>query len=174
MNDDIIDEELEIADEQAVALGEAILTKPIRALKLKLPVTVRKETTVRECIRQMVQNKTGVVLIDEDDHLIGIFTERDVLTKVVGRGLDPSETPVDSVMTRAPETLKPEAPLCYALNKMSVGGFRHVPLADDRGRPVGVVGMRDIVDYIVDLFPGDILNLPPEPSLDNTRSREGA
>src|SRR6185295_6449196 len=100
MNDDIIDEELEIADEQAQTLGEAILTKPIRALKLKLPVTVRKETTVRECIRQMVQNKTGVVLIDEDARLIGIFTERDVLSKIVGRGLDPSETPVDSVMTR--------------------------------------------------------------------------
>src|SRR5262245_44523237 len=174
MQEDIIDEELEIADERAQTLGEAILTRPIRALKLKLPVTVRKDTTVRESIRQMVQNKTGCVLIDEDDRLIGIFTERDVLTKVVGRGLDPASTPVETVMTQAPETLTPDAPLCYALNKMSVGGFRHVPLADDRGRPVGVVGMRDIVDYIVDLFPGDILNLPPEPSLDNTRSREGA
>jgi len=173
MQDDIIDEELEIADERAHTLGSAILTKPIRALKLKLPVTVGKQTTVRESIRRMVQNSTGCVLIEAEDRLIGIFTERDVLTKVVGRGVD-TETPVEAVMTPDPDSLTPDAPLCYALNKMSVGGYRHVPLTDERNRPVGVVGMRDIVDYIVDLFPQDILNLPPEPGLNNTRSREGA
>lgn len=171
--DDIIDEELEIADERAAVLGSVILTGPIRALKLKLPVTVGRQTTVRESIRRMVQNKTGCVLIEEDDRLIGIFTERDVLTKVVSKGLDADITPIDAVMTQEPETLTPDAPLCYALNKMSIGGFRHVPLIDERSRPVGVVGMRDIVDFIVDLFPGDILNLPPEPG-NISRAREGA
>jgi len=172
--DDIIDEELQIADERATTLGSAILTKPIRALKLKLPLTLRRDASVREAVHLMVLNSIGCVLIVEDDRLLGIFSERDVLTKVVGKGIDLEGTSVEAVMTHEPETLTPESGISYALNKMSVGGFRHVPLVDERGRPVGILGMRDVVDYIVELFSGDILNLPPEPGLGITRSREGA
>jgi hypothetical protein len=57
---------------------------------------------------------------------------------------------------------------------MSLGGFRHIPLVDDDGSPTGVVAMRNIVDYIVDLFPNEILNLPPSPGLSISRAREGA
>jgi CBS domain-containing protein len=171
--DDIIDEEIQIADERFLTVGAAILTKPIRALKVRLPIIVRREASVREAIRSMVRNSVGCVLIEDDERLVGIFSERDVLTKVIGKGLDPDETLVESVMTADPETLTPESNISYALNKMSVGGFRHVPLIDERGRPVAVVSMRDVVDYVVDLFPGDILNLPPEPG-NLPRTREGA
>lgn len=171
--DDIIDEEFQIADERFATLGSAILTKPIRALKVRLPIVIRPEMSVREAIRSMVRNKVGCVLIAAEDKLVGIFSERDVLTEVVAKGMDPDETTVESVMTSDPETLTPESGISYALNKMSVGGFRHVPLIDESGRPVAVLSMRDVVDYIVDLFPGDILNLPPEPGV-VPRSREGA
>jgi hypothetical protein len=64
--------------------------------------------------------------------------------------------------------------LVYALNQMSLGGYRHIPLLDDAGQPTGVVAMRHIVDYLVSLFPQDVINLPPAPLLGIPRAREGA
>ena len=65
-------------------------------------------------------------------------------------------------------------PIVYALNKMSVGGFRHVPLVDEERRPVGIISVKDIVDYIVDFFPNDVLTLPPDATRGQAwRGREG-
>lgn len=172
--DEIFEDEQRIVEERAANLGAAILTKPIRALKLRLPVTVKKDVSVRDAVKDMVENGVGCVLIEENDRLLGIFTERDILTKVIRKKLDLDATSVETVMTHDPECLSPESGIAYVLNKMSVGGFRHVPLVDDRGRPFGVVAMRNIVDYIVELFPNEVLNLPPEPGLSITRTREGA
>ena len=66
-------------------------------------------------------------------------------------------------MTRDPETLGVDAKLAYALNMMVVGGFRHVPLVDKDHRPVAMISVRDIVEYMVELFPKDVLNLPIDP-----------
>jgi CBS domain-containing protein len=169
--DEIYDEEQHITDD-SLMVGAAILTKPLRALKLRLPITVAPSLSVRDAVRRMVDNGVGCVLIEDGDRLVGIFTERDVLTKVVCR-IDPEQTPVSAVMTPDPETLRPEDLIAYALNKMSIGGFRHIPLIDERGRAVGAVAMRDIVDFVVDLFPS-VLNLPPQPELSISRTREGA
>jgi CBS domain-containing protein len=65
-------------------------------------------------------------------------------------------------MTEDPEVLTPDDPIAYALNKMSVGGFRHVPLVDRARRPVGIVSVKDIVDYLVDIFANDVLTVPPD------------
>ena len=177
MNEDIILEEEAIADERAadaVRLGAAILHQPIRALAtLKPAVCVAPSATVRMAIERMNQNGTGCVLVEEARRLVGIFTERDVLTKIVGSAVDIDHTTVERVMTRDPECLSPDERAAYALNKMSVGGFRHIPLVDDDGRPVGVVSMRNVVDYMVDLFQTEVLNLPPEPR-NIARAREGA
>ena len=95
--------------------------------------------------------------------MVGIFTERDILTKLVGTGYDPARVQVDGVMTRNPETLTPDDPIAYAMQIMSVGGFRHVPLVDADQRPVDILSVKDIVDYVVEHFPREILNIPPEP-----------
>ena len=105
--------------------------------------------------------------------MCGIFTERDVLTKVVGKPLDLDRTPVLALMTPDPEVLSPDDRVSFALNKMTVGGFRHVPLVDEQGRPAGVVSMRNIVDYMVELFRTEVLNLPPSPR-QLVHAREGA
>jgi CBS domain-containing protein len=76
-------------------------------------------------------------------------------------------------MTRDPVRLPQDAIVAYALNKMCLEGFRHVPLTDAEGRPVGVVSMRDIIEYLSGFFPKDVLNLPPEPT-NGFRNREGA
>lgn len=177
MNEDIILEEEAIADERAAdatRLGAAILHQPIRALAtLKPAVCVARSTTVRVAIERMNQNGTGCVLVEEARRLIGIFTERDVLTKIIGSAVDIDSTTVERVMTRDPECLRPDDRCAFALNKMSVGGFRHIPLLDDDDRPVGVVSMRNVVDYIADLLRTEVMNLPPEPR-NIARAREGA
>ena len=96
------------------------------------------------------------------------------LTGEIGSKLDLETTPVDRFMTENPEALRLADSIVFALNKMSLGGFRHVPLVDDEGRPVGVISVKDIVDYIADFFSSEVHNVPPEPGQDVGKNRDGA
>ena len=178
MDEQIILEEELIAEERAIdaaRLGTAITRRPIRKLPtLRPPVCVTPDATVRDAIEAMNEHRTGCVLVVEDARLVGVFTERDVLTKIANQGTDIDATAVAVVMTPDPEYLTLDDGIAYALNMMSVGGFRHIPLVDAEGCPTGVVAMRDIVDFIVDLFPEEVLNLPPSPAHGIAREREGA
>ena len=171
-------EEEEIAEERALEaarLGAAITGRPIRSLKtLKPSVWVGPGASIRDAVAVMNQHRVGCVLVVEHHRLVGIFTERDVLRKVVARGSALDATPVGEVMTAAPECLTLDDGIAYALNIMHDGGFRRIPLVDDAGHPTGVVTMRNIVDDIVDLFANEVLNLPPKPALEIAREREGA
>ena len=171
-------EEESIAEERAVEaarLGAAITKRPIKALPtLKPPVRVAPAVSIRQAVGLMNERGVGCVLVVEAGKLSGIFTERDVLTKVVTAGRDIDQTLVGEVMTREPECLTLDDGIAYALNLMSDGGFRHIPLVDGEGRPTGVVAMRNVVEYIVDLFPNEVRNLPPSPTLAIAREREGA
>lgn len=177
MDEMILEEEL-IADERAIdaaRLGAAITKRPMRKLpSLRAPITVAPSASVRQAIAGMNDHRVGCVLVVDAGRLVGVFTERDVLTKIAAHGRDVDDTLVADVMTPDPECLTLDDGIAYALNMMSVGGFRHIPLVDAERRPTGVVAMRDIVDYIVDLFPGEVLNLPPSPAHGIARAREGA
>jgi len=106
------------------------------------------------------------------NRLVGILTERDLLLKMENADLD---APVSRLMTPDPETLELDDPIVWALNRMSVGGYRHVPLVDRDGRPVGILSVKDIVHYIVALFPNEVLTLPPDPQRsDAAVPRDGA
>jgi CBS domain-containing protein len=107
-----------------------------------------------------------------EGRLAGIFTERDVLTKIAGRGLDFTKISVGAYMTPDPEALSPEHKVAYALNKMVVGGYRHVPIIDGERRPVAVMSVRDVVEFIVERFPAEVINLPPDPDHE-MRARDG-
>jgi CBS domain-containing protein len=152
--------EEEYADERRVR--GAILTEPISGLRPRAPVLASPDTPVGEVVRQMNKGSSGCVLVVESGRLAGIFTERDLL-RLVERETNPTLLPVGKVMTRDPETLRPHDGIALALNKMTEGGYRHVPLVDDESRPVGVVSMRDIVRFIVSLFPDAVLTTPPDP-----------
>ena len=149
----------------------AILETPISELPLRDPILIAPTATVAEAVKSMNDHHTGCILVGRADQLIGIFTERDVLTKDFFR-LDSHTVAVESVMTRNPETLEPDDSIAFALNKMSVGGYRHIPIVEGR-TPIGVLSVRDIVDFLVDLFPEDVLNLPPNPSNALTNSVDG-
>ncbi|MBI3074151.1 MAG: CBS domain-containing protein [Deltaproteobacteria bacterium] len=157
-------------DEQQVR--GAILTQPVRGLEPAEPVCVQATTTLREAVEAMNRVKAGCVLVTGGERLVGILTERDILRHVVGK-LDLDE-PVTSVMTKNPETVGMEHGIAYALNKMHVGGYRHIPIIDAGGRPVGIISVRDIVGFIVSLFPSAVLNVPPEPELGIPRTEGGA
>ncbi len=177
MHEDVILEEERIAREReadAERLGAAILREPIREVAtLQSAVCVAPSATVREAIECMKENEVGYVLIQDQGRLVGIFTERDVLMKIVLQGHDIDELRVETVMTPDPEALSPDDRVSYALNKMSVGGFRHIPLVDSDGCPVGAVSMRNVVDFMVDLFAPAVLTLPPQPG-NMPSAREGA
>jgi CBS domain-containing protein len=121
----------------------------------------------------MNERHTGCVLVQKDGKLAGIFTERDLLRRVVFRDGNRSWK-VDAVMTRDPETLRPSASVAFALNKMSVDGYRHIPIVDDEGKAVGVLSIKDIVNFVVDFFPESVLNLPSDPDKAFPKTEAGA
>ena len=156
-----------------IAFDESMLKQPLSVLGPRAPIVVEPQVPVLEAIALMQEARVGCVLVVLAGRLKGIFTERDVLTQVVGRSIDPIKTPVRRLMTPDPEYLRPTDSIAYALNAMSLGGYRHVPLVDDARRPVGVVSVRDVVNYLVRLFPKSVMNLPTLPRQNYARSREG-
>jgi CBS domain-containing protein len=165
--DDAWEDEAESAPlaREARRLGEGILASAVRALQPRPALCVSEDTPIREAITLMVEREIGAVLVERDGRAVGIFTERDVLRRVVLRGLDQAR-PVSEVMTRDPETLGPDDGIAFALNRMIVGGFRHVPIVSEGGEPLAVLSLREVVSFIVELLPGRVLNLPPDPSLE--------
>ncbi len=155
-------------------LEAAALERPIRSLPLRKPLCLEDSRPAMEAIQLMRKHKMGSVLITRDGVLSGIFTERDVLNQLALGEKETATVPLQEVMRADPEVLSPEAPMTYALNLMSVGGFRHVPLVDDKRRPVGVVSVRDIVNHLVDHFPDKVLNVSPLTDGRFPGSREGA
>jgi CBS domain-containing protein len=149
------------ADEREIR--GAILSEPISHLPTRKPVEVAPSASVRDAVRLMNEERCGCVLVVESGQLVGIFTERDLL-RLPDQDRRLAEIPVGQAMTRDPEVLRPEHRIALALNKMSVGGYRHIPLVDAQGRPVGLISMRDIVAFIVSLFPDAVLTAPPDPS----------
>jgi CBS domain-containing protein len=149
-----------------------MLETAIGELKRLPPVTVAPTATVARAAELMRKKKIGALLVKKGRTLVGIFTERDLVTRAMPtRGW--TSAPVKKFMTQNPETLRLSDPVAYALNKMSVGRFRHVPLLGARGELAGILSIRDVVDFIVDLCPEEILNLPSQPELAIARHPDG-
>jgi CBS domain-containing protein len=155
-------------------LTASTLERPIRDLPIGSPFCLEETRSAHEAITAMREKKIGSILVTRGGKLCGIFTERDILNKMALGERDARKTRLSEVMFASPETLTPETPMAYALKTMTLGGFRHVPLADAGGRPVGVVSVRDIVAYIVDHFTDQVMTTPPEHGGEIARSREGA
>jgi signal-transduction protein with cAMP-binding, CBS, and nucleotidyltransferase domain len=108
-------------------------------------------STVRSAIELMLSQNVGAVLVvDEQDRLLGIFSERDLLKKIAGIHADYAELPVRDFMTPRPEAVASSDTLNYVLHKMDGGGYRHVPVVDN-GRPVSVISVREMLRHITRL-----------------------
>ena len=162
-----LDDEFQQMDEREVEAPELVeavhLDDPIKTLSLQ-PLTVAEPgTTLEKAIQLMDENNVGCLLIEEKGRLVGIFTERDVLRRVVGKGFDHTKTTVGEHMTREPDTLRIDDPIAFALNRMFEQGYRHIPVVDADHKPVAFVSIRDIVIHLAAYFQKEILNLPPRP-----------
>lgn len=104
--------------------------------------SVPTSATVRTAAHMMKEYRVGALMVVDGDQLIGIFTERDALFRVLAGNLDPDRTSVGDVMTANPTTIAPDRPMGHALHLMHEGGFRHLPVAEN-GVPLGMVSIRD-------------------------------
>jgi CBS domain-containing protein len=173
----LADEDIErLFDEECpgpVDLGSVLVHDPIGNAAQHPAIVVDATMALAEALRKMRDAGRGAVLVVKDGVLAGIFTERDVLLRVAGFPVDVNTATVGEHMTPQPHTLPADSSVAYALNKMVVEGFRHIPLVDEQGHPTGMVSMRDLIDYLSDFFSKDVLNLPPDPKA-SFRSRDGA
>jgi len=110
----------------------------------------------------------------ERGQLVGVLTERDVVTKVAATPLDVDHVPLQEVMQPDPECLQLDDELIYALHQMLRGAYRHVPVVDELRRPTALVSLQAIVDELVAAFPHEFLNLPPSPAHAIAPTPEGA
>jgi CBS domain-containing protein len=123
----------------------------VSLLQPKKPITLRPTVTVREAIKTMLDRDVGALLVvDDGGKLLGIFSERDLLTRVAGLTPSYAELPVGQFMTPNPETAAPSDTVAFALHKMDVGGYRHLPIVEN-GVPVGVISVRDMLRFITRL-----------------------
>jgi CBS domain-containing protein len=143
-----------------MTIEEALRHEKLGNLPLSNPASVPPGTSLETTLRLMREQVAGCVLVCDGDALVGILTERDVLNKLIGSGVSESEA-VDRFMTRNPETLTLRHTLGDAVRMMTEHGYRHIPLRDERGRRAGLVAARDIVHYIAEHFPAEVVNLPP-------------
>ena len=156
------DEYSESAEADFRKLQGALLNDAVNLLAPSEPIRFPPTATVHEAITKMLANRrAAVVIVDAEGRLIGIFTERDVLTRVVGQGRDVQRTTLSEVMTREPEALSPQDRICYAVNRMNNAGYRTVPLVDTDRRPIGIVTVSDVVRWLAEIFPEAVLNLRP-------------
>ena len=126
------------------------------------PLCADETDTVRDVLLTLKRHNSGTILVCRAGRLIGIFTERDALRHMASRGSDSAA--ISSVMSRNPITLAVGDSVALAIERMSAGGYRRLPVTDPQGVPVGVVKVSAIVHYLVQHFPAAVYNLPPVPN----------
>ena len=109
----------------------------------------------------MQQERRACVLVMENDRLEGIFTERDILMKVAGQPLDLIHTSVSASMTPDPFTLPADANVAFRAQQDGARGLPHIPLVDDEGYPTAVVSMRNLIEYLGEIYSRELLTMLP-------------
>ena len=160
--------------EDKLEMKEAVsINDPIRTLQLQKMVLVERGTTIEKVIKMLQSNGVACVLVVDNGVLTGIFTERDVIKKLIGTNVDITKEIVDDYMTPNPDTLRMDDPIAFALNRMYDGGYRHVPIVDADNHPVAIVSVLDIISHLAVYYSDEVLNLPPNPARKAQKRREG-
>jgi CBS domain-containing protein len=134
-------------------------------------VSVKPDEPVTAALAAMREHKSdSVLIVDADNKLIGIFTDRDFLNRVAAEKRDPSSTPIKDVMTPDPESLHATDCMTYAINRMAVRGYRNVPIIDADGHPISVLDVRIVMMHLLKVFvqiDKDDQSHPPAPDTEN-------
>ena len=138
-------------------------TDPISALGLPPPVSIGREATVGAALAAVQRHGMGYVLIvDEEGRPVGIMSEREVLLRIVARDVK-YDAGVEKFMSHRPDTLTSKDQIARAIQLMNKGGERNIPIVDGAGRAVAVLRTLDIIHFLGEAFPAQVLNLPPRP-----------
>jgi CBS domain-containing protein len=148
--------------------------EPLSVLSRRDPLRMPPGSSLADCLRVIQRGGTGdsVFICDPEGHLVGVLTERDIFARLVTGHVDLSR-PVDTLMTTEPRTLRLDQTILDAIDLMQTGRYRNVPLVDDAGNLVGVVRQNDIIRFLAESFPEELLNLPPRPH-QSMKEPEGA
>jgi CBS domain-containing protein len=152
-------------------LARNLRHEPVTRLNPMPPCTVQRTQTVAEAVQLMRDRRVGCVLVCDGRQIAGIFTERDLLQRVLATNR-PLAVAVGDCMTPDPVTVQPRDAIATAIRRMQRGGYRHLPVVVD-GKAVGMLSVKRVVSYLVSHFPGAVHNLPPRMNGTPPR-REGA
>lgn len=144
-----------------MSIADKLSEVKIRHLPLRRPAMVERGASIRETVEAMRTRRLGCALVCEQGRLVGLFTERDLLNKVIGEPVSYSAA-VEQVMTVNPAKLSLDDSVFAAMSVMKEGDYRNIPLVDGQGTAAGVVTVRDLVTYFAEHFPKEALNLPPD------------
>jgi CBS domain-containing protein len=149
-------------------------TERIGSVDYREPVWVAPTATVADAVAVMQRQQVGCVLVVDHGRLAGIVTERDVLCKVLPRATATGpRDPVTRIMTPDPVVVRTGESLGSLFRRMFEGGFRHLPVLDDRGQLLGTISLKRVVRFLADQFPEIVYNIPPVPEKFGN-AREGA
>ena len=154
----------ELTERAVVSRVPGLIDEKLKVLSRREPLAVRPGTSLHECLELIRETGTAdsVFVTDETGRLLGVLTERDIFARLVGPDAD-LDQPVEALMIDHPNTLHLDQPVRRAVELMQTGRFRNVPLVDDDDLLVGVVRPVDILKYLAEAFPEELLNLPPRP-----------
>ena len=154
----------EISEVAVARRVPSIADERLRVLSRRRPVTVPPGTSLADCVRAIQRTGTSdsVFVCDAGGRLVGVLTERDIFGQIVGGTVDLRE-PVERLMTTEPKTLDLDDTIRDAIVLMQTGRYRKVRMVDEAGSLVGVVRQSDIITYLAESFPEELLNLPPRP-----------
>ncbi len=164
----------EITEAEVVRRGPDVAEARLRVRSRRQPVTGPPGTSLADCLVAIQRTGTGdsVFVCDQAGRLTGVLTERDIFARIVGGDVDLSQ-PVETLMTTDPRTLDLDQTIRDAIELMQTGRYRNVPMVDADGALVGVVRQQDIIAYLAESFPEELLNLPPRPH-QRMKASEGA
>ena len=136
-----------------------MLRDRLNVLRPNRPVTeVAPDTTVGDVLKLLADQSIGCVLVTQDQQLVGIFSERDALIKLNTRASELVDRPVSEFMTTNPQSLDSVHKIAFAVHRMSIGGFRHVPITDDKHRPLSIISVRDVLRYLTEHMPSSLVS----------------
>ncbi len=131
----------------ASEMERSISAHPVSVLVPRRQVTVAASTHVREAVHCMVENGIGCLLVEEEGEVVGIFTERDVLNRILP-DVSVLSAPVSEFMTPAPVSIDEKDSVAFAMHTMNLGGYRHLPISRDGGRVIGIISARDLLRFL--------------------------
>jgi CBS domain-containing protein len=165
--DEGVEEELEMMAEESrrgsVELDADLFEQPASVLCKFPPLKLELGATVGQAADLMRDNRRGAVVVTDHGKLVGIVTERDLLMKVSVESGPWRDRPVAEIMTHNPDCLMMDDAVKFVMNRMHVGGYRHIPIVNEDGEPIFVIALRDVLGFVLDHFPNLVSNIPPRP-----------